>query len=106
MTILQLQTVPKPPRQARLVLEEQKLTRWYSSLDERAQVSWYTLHELKAATGIPMSRLPTVLRRLWWRTARSRTYHMVVWQGPNTGMYYETSTGTGEVEAYPEMRVP
>jgi hypothetical protein len=31
---------------------------------------------------------------------------MVVWQGPNTGMYYETSTGTGEVEAYPEMRVP
>jgi hypothetical protein len=81
MTILQFQS--KGPRLPKLVLEELKLQRWYDSLEWKDQTKWYTLHELNAALGIPMARLPTILWRHGWSTQRSRMYGMKVWNGPN-----------------------
>jgi hypothetical protein len=82
MTVL---TFPSKPqgRIARLESDEGRLRAWYDSLDWRAQDDWYTLHELRAATGIPMARLSTVLWRCGWISQRRRGFHLTVWHGPH-----------------------
>ena len=67
----------------RLATEEQRLHQWYDSLDWNAQDSWYALHELRAATGIPLARLPTILWRCGWTSRRQRNFGLTVWHGPN-----------------------
>ena len=70
-------------RVPRLVTEEQRLRQWYDALEWLAQDSWYTLHELRAATGIPLARLPTILWRGGWVSRRQRHFDLTVWHGPN-----------------------
>lgn len=62
MTVLPFPTKDgaRPPR---LLSEEKRLQLWYEALDWAAQDGWYTLHELRAATAIPLARLPTILWR-------------------------------------------
>jgi hypothetical protein len=74
-------------RAARLENDERRLLAWYEPLlfaDPWAMGgAWFTLHELRAATGIPLTRLPTVLYRQRWFTRRKRGYPGVVfWHGP------------------------
>lgn len=71
------------PRVPRLVIDAQRLKGWYDALDWELQDSWFTLPELRAATGIPLTRLPTVLYRHGWITERKRGYPLVFWHGPN-----------------------
>jgi hypothetical protein len=82
MTTLAFRT-PQLWRPARLVSEEQRLRDWYESLDWEGQDAWYTLHELRAATSIPMARLPTVLWRCGWITEPRRGFDLTVWHGPH-----------------------
>lgn len=88
MTANTLIAQQQKPREARLVADEKRLFDWYETLVMEPYASgdgWYSLHELKAATGIPMTRLPTVLaRRLWIRETRKG----VVWyHGPRTFLH-------------------
>jgi hypothetical protein len=72
------------PGVPRLVKDEQKIRTWYDSLSADAQDSWYSLHELSAATGVAMTRLATVLWRCGWIAERRRNVPgLVVWHGPN-----------------------
>ena len=72
------------PGVPRLVTDEQRIRAWYESLDVGAQDAWYSLHELRAATGIAMTRLATVLWRCGWIAERRRDVPgLVVWHGPN-----------------------
>jgi hypothetical protein len=71
------------PRRPRLVTDEQRFEQWYEALDWPAQDCWYTLHELRAATGIPLARLPTILWRCGWWSRRQRPFALTVWHGPN-----------------------
>jgi hypothetical protein len=73
MSIIKFPREPmkQPTREARLEREEARMLAWTNALGERSQAAWddwYTLHEISAATGIPMARLPTVLRRCAWRS--------------------------------------
>jgi hypothetical protein len=72
-----------PFRAARLLTDEQRLRGWYLSLEWSAQDDWYTLHELRAATGIPLARLPTVLWRCGWSRERRRDLGITAWHGPH-----------------------
>lgn len=71
------------PRVPRLIQDAQRLKEWYDAQDWNKQDAWYTLHELRAATGIPLTRLPTVLYRHGWITERKRGYPLVFWHGPS-----------------------
>lgn len=78
-------TFPKTPARGvpRLLSDEQRVRTWYDALDSEAQDSWYGLHEIKNATGIPMSRLPTILWRCGWCSDRHRYIAgLIVWHGP------------------------
>jgi hypothetical protein len=75
-----IKPIPRPPR---LLSEEQRLRHWYESLDWSAQVGWYTLHELRAATSIPMSRLTTILWRGGWVSQSVRGCQLSIWHGPH-----------------------
>jgi hypothetical protein len=60
-----------PIREAKLTIAEARLYQWTDSLARQPRTiwdDWYSLHELNAATGIPMTRLPTVLRRCGWHS--------------------------------------
>lgn len=71
------------PRVPRLALDTQRLKQWYDALNCERQDSWYTLHELRAATGIPLTRLPTVLYRHGWITDRKQGYPgLTFYHGP------------------------
>jgi hypothetical protein len=82
MTVLVFPSKPHR-RIARLEGDEHRLRSWYDSIDWPAQDGWYTLHELRAATGIPITRLPTVLWRCGWISERRRGFHLTVWHGPH-----------------------
>ncbi len=82
MTVLSFRS-KEIPRLPRLLTEEQRLQHWYEALDWDAQDNWYTLHELRAATAIPLARLPTILWRCGWASRRCRDYALTVWHGPN-----------------------
>lgn len=74
-------------RAARHSTDEARLNAWYDGLrfdrPRHGIDGWYTLHELRAATGIPMSRLPTALYRNGWITGRKRGYPLLFWHGPS-----------------------
>jgi hypothetical protein len=82
MSILALPTATSS-RPARLAGDEQRLRDWYDSLDWAAQDSWYSLHELRAATRIPLARLPTILWRTGWTSKRKPEFSLSVWHGPH-----------------------
>ena len=48
--------------------DEQLIDKWYSSLSDDDKEKHYTLYQLKAATSVPLSRLPSALWALGWRT--------------------------------------
>jgi hypothetical protein len=68
---------------ARLLNDEERLRRWYDSLDWSAQDGWYSLHELRAATGIPIARLTTILWRGGWVSQSVRGRQLSIWHGPH-----------------------
>jgi len=74
-------SVPRPPR---LVSDGQRLKCWYDNLSWDLQNSWFTLFEIRSATGIPLTRLRTVLYRHGWITERKRGFPgLVFYHGPN-----------------------
>lgn len=73
-------TKPAQARLARLVGDEQRVSAWFKGLPVEQQDRWYSLHELRAATSVPMSRLPIVLHRLGWH--RETRFGIPLFHGP------------------------
>ncbi len=71
---------PAQVRVARLVGDERRVSAWFNPLPAEQQDRWYSLHELRAATGVPMSRLPIVLHRLGWH--RETRFGIAMFHGP------------------------
>jgi hypothetical protein len=60
-----------------------RLRAWYDALPQVAQEAPYSLHELHDATGIALSRLPTILWRAGWYVDQRPRYPGVrLWRGP------------------------
>jgi hypothetical protein len=85
--VLQFPKVLNMPREARLIADEARLKAWYDNLPfeepRKGMDQWYTLHEVRAATGIPLTRLPTVLFRHGWITGRRPGFPLTFYHGPN-----------------------
>jgi hypothetical protein len=71
--------LPRPPR---LLADEERVKQWYYNLEWEEQDRWITLHEIKHATGVPLTRLPTVLHRLGWVASRKRGFPLTMFHGP------------------------
>jgi hypothetical protein len=81
MSVIQFPT-QTPAREARLVREERRVEDWFDSLSDEARQQWFTLYEIKAATLVPLARLPSVLYRLRWKVRRERGFALTLFQGP------------------------
>lgn len=71
-----------PTREARLTREERRVEDWFDSLSDANREQWFTLYEIKAATLIPLARLPSVLYRLRWKVRRERGFELMLFRGP------------------------
>jgi hypothetical protein len=86
MSVIKFPTGPdkRPMREAKLDRDEARLYAWTDALAAQPRTfwdDWYSLHELNAATGIPMARLPTVLRRCGWYSKTEPGYGRL-WHSP------------------------
>jgi hypothetical protein len=88
---------PRPFRNARLSGDERRVTDWYDSLNDLDQCKFYALGEVKAATGIPMSRLRVTLYRLGWRVRRERGFSVYFYQGPLSLPRYAEDAGKADL---------
>jgi hypothetical protein len=71
-----------PHRPARLLADENRLQRWFESLDEFDRQRSYTLEEIRAAIGVPLTRLRVAMYRLGWHRERDRAFRLDVYRGP------------------------
>ena len=76
--------IAKPLKAPRLVADEERVKSWYYALDWDERNRWMSLHEIKAATGVALTRLPTVLNRLGWFAQRKRGFPLLMFHGPFT----------------------
>lgn len=74
----------RPLKLPRLVADEERVKRWYYALDWDDRNRWMSLHEIKAATGVALTRLPTVLNRLGWFAQRKQGFPLLMFHGPFT----------------------
>ena len=70
-------------RPARLLPDERRLQDWYESLDDAARNCGYALPEIRAATGVPATRLKIVLYRLGWSQFRTSPSGVLLYRGPS-----------------------
>lgn len=60
-----------------------RLRQWYDSLPRGGQEALYSLHEIKDATGISLTRLLPLLWRAGWSVERKPPFPGVrLWRGP------------------------
>lgn len=69
----------KAPRTLQFEADDQKFRKWYRSLPVVGLTARYSLHELRSYTGIPMTRLVDVLRRLQWSRHRDPSSGVQLW---------------------------
>jgi hypothetical protein len=69
-------------RPARLLADEQRVQEWFDSLSDRDRRRHYNVAEIRAAVGMPTSRLHVVLYRLGWTRIRDRQFGIYLYGGP------------------------
>ncbi len=81
-TILHLKHAPATFRPARLLADETRVLDWFDSLCDDDRRRACSVAEIRAATGIPATRLQIVLFRLGWRRTRAYPFGIFLYQGP------------------------
>lgn len=74
--------VKQMPQLPQFLADEKRLRSWFYALDAAEWSRPFSLYEIKGRTGIPLLRLPDVLRRAGWRRERSRAYGIDLWFSP------------------------
>ena len=65
-----------------MAADERRVRAWFESLGEEDRLRRYTLAEIRAAVGIPATRLRVALYRLEWKRLTDDGFRLVVYQGP------------------------
>jgi hypothetical protein len=67
---------------ARLLTDERRVLDWFDSLCDADRKRSYAIAEIKAAVGVPATRLRIALYRLEWKRERDREFGLAMYRGP------------------------